>query len=95
MKRMFYTISGPALHSWPSIVLLAQLVAHYIGIAEVIGSTPSDTSPISLFKLSFRYGFSGVHTCDDGPHINLTNSQFNISWDLHTPIFMRFIITGL
>ena len=56
--------------------LLAQLVEHCTGIAEVMGSNPIQAW-IPL-RPSFHYYLSSVHYCEDRFHIHVFNRSSNI-----------------
>ena len=52
----------------PSIVLLAQLVEHFTGIAKVVGSNLYN--PKFFFRPYFHYCSSSVHYYEDRFHIH-------------------------
>ena len=56
--------------------LLAQLVEHCTGIAEVMGSNP--VQAWIFFRPSFHYYLSSVHYCEDRFHIHVFNRSSNI-----------------
>ena len=63
--------------------LLAQLVEHCTGIAEVMGSNP--VQAWIFFRPSFHYYLSSVHYCEDRFHIQsglCLNAEFNLEIDL-------------
>ena len=62
--------------------LLAQLVEHCTGIAEVMGSNPAKAW--IFFKPSFHYYLSNVHNCEDRYHIHVVIRISNIHSCLFT-----------
>ena len=57
--------------------LLAQLVEHCTGIAEVMGSNP--VQAWIFFRPSFHYYSSSVHYCEDRFHIQYAHSIYSES----------------
>ena len=62
--------------------LLAQLVEHCSGIAEIMGSNPAQAW--IFFKPSFHYYLSSVHNCEDRYHIHVVIRISNIHSCLFT-----------
>ena len=60
--------------------LLAQLVEHCTGIAEVMGSNP--VQAWTSFRPSFHHYLSSVHHCEDRFHIHVFNRSSNV-WLLY------------
>ena len=49
--------------------LIAQLVEHCTGIAEVMGSNPVQLNLYFFFRLQFHNCLSCVHNCDDQSYL--------------------------
>ena len=64
--------------------LLAQLVEHCTGIAEVMGSNPVQAWIFFFFRRSFHYYLSSVHYCEDRFHIHnsLYSLPYNSTYDV-------------
>ena len=59
-----------------SVGSLAQLVEHWTGVTEVMGSNP--VQAWIFFRSYFRYCSSSVHYCEDCFHINIFICSSNI-----------------
>ena len=89
--HIFITIYSP-LHGfiWNQHIdqlpvgLLAQLVEHCTGIAEVMGSNPVQAWIFFFFRRSFHYYLSSVHYCEDRFHIHnsLYSLPYNSTYDV-------------